>query len=119
MEIATYNTMTDNEGYFHVETILGTYDVVVKNSHTLANKVMSITIPAAGTSDIDFGELFEGDANNDKTVPGMGYAAFTSRFRKNLRIAGGEPFFGFFQRACNYGDIKCHTGFFFGRRPLF
>jgi hypothetical protein len=45
----------------------GTYDIGVKNSHTLRNLVGGVTL-VAGTNTIYFGTLLEGDANDDNYV---------------------------------------------------
>jgi len=60
---------TDNTGGFSIAGIApGTYDVWVKNAHTLRNVRRGITIVAGEVTSVDFGLLREGDANDDNYV---------------------------------------------------
>jgi predicted peptidase len=62
-----YAATTDASGNFTLAGLTtGTYDVWVKNSHTLANR-RSVTL-AAGSNAVSFGTLREGDANDDNCV---------------------------------------------------
>ena len=65
---ATHTASTDQSGNFTVAGLTpGTYDIRVKNSHTLSNLRSSVTL-AAGTNTLNFGTLREGDANDDDRV---------------------------------------------------
>lgn len=62
-----YATTTDSEGHFTISGLAaGTYDIRVKNAHTLAN-VQSVSL-VPGTNAVSFGTLREGDANNDNCI---------------------------------------------------
>jgi hypothetical protein len=62
--------ITDDEGYCEIpEPPSGTHSICVKNSHTLRNKVESVTIPLADADQvIDLGLLIEGDLDNDNDI---------------------------------------------------
>ncbi|MGC1375586.1 MAG: DNRLRE domain-containing protein [Anaerolineales bacterium] len=72
---------TDNNGYFSIGNIApGTYDVRIKNSHALQNK-LTITL-AGGNNAIDFGALREGDANNDGYVSLVDFSILANSYGK-------------------------------------
>ena len=59
---------TDESGNFLMEHIQpGTYDVAVRNWHTLWTRLNDITL-ASGVNELDFGLLKEGDSTQDNTV---------------------------------------------------
>lgn len=73
--VATFNTTTNANGQFTVNGVaLGTYNIKVKGIHTLARVKTSQTV-TAGTNTIDFGELLEGDANNDNEIDLLDFGA--------------------------------------------
>ena len=60
---------TDLSGQFSVDLPAGEYSILVKNSHSLANRVDAVTIQEGlTTGPVDFGTLREGDATNDNLV---------------------------------------------------
>jgi dienelactone hydrolase len=62
-----YATTTDASGSFTLEGLTpGTYDIRLKNLHTLANR-RSLTL-SPGANVVSFGTLKEGDANDDNCV---------------------------------------------------
>jgi hypothetical protein len=64
----SYTVFTDEEGKFLLTGLTpGTYDIRVKNSHTLRN-LKSAVVLVAGTNPVDLGTLVEGDANDDNVV---------------------------------------------------
>jgi hypothetical protein len=64
----TYAVDTDESGSFILSDLTpGTYDLRVKNSHTLCNLKSGVAL-VAGSNTIDFGTLVEGDANDDNVV---------------------------------------------------
>jgi hypothetical protein len=80
--IGNYTANTDASGYFTVTGISqGTYDVKVKNVHTLSNKKASVTVPTGPTA-VDFGTLWEGDANNDDNISGADYSILATAYAK-------------------------------------
>jgi hypothetical protein len=46
----------------------GTFDIGVKNDHTLRRLRVDVTLLAGETRTVDFGKLYEGDANGDNRV---------------------------------------------------
>jgi len=64
----------------------GIYDVRVRQSHTLNNRVAGVTI-IAGVNDLDAGTLREGDANADDCVTIVDF----SILRKALGSERGQP----------------------------
>jgi hypothetical protein len=59
---------TDQSGAFQVNDLQpGTYDISVKNQHTLRSAKSGVTL-VEGTNQLAFGELQEGDANDDNCV---------------------------------------------------
>jgi poly(3-hydroxybutyrate) depolymerase len=65
---ASYSVTTDQRGNFTLSGLTpGTYDIGVKNRHTLRNLKSSVTL-AVGTNAVSFGTLLEGDANDDNYV---------------------------------------------------
>jgi hypothetical protein len=107
-EFEIYGAMTDQSGYFSVSIVSGTYDILVKNIHSLANRVQSITIPSGGsTGMIDFGTLQEGDVNNDNSVISSDFFILKATYNLSL----GDP--GYDERAdFNEDDMVTSTDFF-------
>jgi hypothetical protein len=70
---------TDTSGNFALEGLTtGTYDIWVKNSHTLANR-RSVNL-APGANVVSFGTLREGDANDDNCVTIADFDILASAF---------------------------------------
>jgi hypothetical protein len=65
----------------------GTYDVSVKNAHTLTNKKANVAIN--GPTTIDMGTLREGDANDDNQVDIGDFSILVASYRQEL----GDPDF--------------------------
>jgi pimeloyl-ACP methyl ester carboxylesterase len=64
----SYAVATDQWGKFTLFGLTpGTYDIRVKNSHTLRNLKSGVAL-VAGPNPVDFGALLEGDANDDNAV---------------------------------------------------
>ena len=64
-----YNVNTDQMGVFTLSDLTaGTYDIGVKNDHTLRNVKAGVTLVAGETRTVGFGKLLEGDANGDNRV---------------------------------------------------
>lgn len=83
-----YSTVTDTEGVFSVPVLPGTCNILVKSDHTLANRLDDVTIPVgAGTTQLDFGLLAEGDADNDNNVVSTDFFILRNSYNK----AEGEP----------------------------
>jgi poly(3-hydroxybutyrate) depolymerase len=77
---ASYVVSTDQWGDFVLAGLTpGTYDIGVKNSHTLRALMGGVTL-VAGTNAIDFGTLLEGDATNDNYVNINDFSLLTAGF---------------------------------------
>jgi poly(3-hydroxybutyrate) depolymerase len=75
-----YSVRTDQEGSFVLAGLApGTYDIGVKNSHTLRN-LMGSVILVAGTNAMHFGTLLEGDANGDNYVDISDFSVLAAGF---------------------------------------
>lgn len=95
----TFAVTTDNSGYFSIGSLPpGTYDVRIKNSHTLQNK-LTVTL-AVGNNAIDFGTLLEGDANNDNFVSLVDFSILTSSFGNCQGVTGYDDRADFNEDQC-------------------
>ncbi len=64
----SYSVMTDQRGNFGLSGLTpGTYNITVKNRHTLRNQKSGVTL-VVGVNTVNFGTLLEGDANDDNYV---------------------------------------------------
>jgi C1A family cysteine protease len=80
--LSSYASSTDDSGYFAVPDVSpGTYDVRVKNAHTLSNRRRNVSI-TNGSNVIDFGTLLEGDASNNDVVRGEDYSILATTYFK-------------------------------------
>ena len=88
----TWNVTTDTRGRFVItDTVeLRTYDVRVKNIHTLRNVKENVAI-TAGVNTLDLGELREGDANNDNRVNIQDFTILRSAYFTEEGQAGFDP----------------------------
>lgn len=78
---------TDNNGALSLSSITpGTYDLMVKNVHTLSAMVRGVTLNA-GSNTVSLGLLKEGDANNDNKVDILDFTLWRQAFGK----AVGDP----------------------------
>jgi hypothetical protein len=63
-----YAATTDSSGQFTISGLApGTYDICVKNSHTLSARTTGVVL-VAGTNVVNLGTLREGDANNNDFI---------------------------------------------------
>ncbi len=86
-----YNVITDQNGSFTVSDIpAGNFHIAVKNLHTLKRVKTGQTI-AAGVNSIDFGELLEGDVNNDNFVTLPDLVSLLSTYIKTVGDPGYLP----------------------------
>ena len=84
--------MTDDSGYFVVTPVLSinlTYDIYVKNFHTLRNvkRGVLITPPV----EVDLGLLLEGDANNDNRIRISDFAILRNAYFTDEGEPGFDP----------------------------
>jgi hypothetical protein len=84
-----YAVTTDQSGNFTLSGLTpGTYDILVKNVHTLSNVRRNHTL-VSGPNLIHMGELKEGDANNDDTVNSSDFLLLRDSYFKSA----GQPGF--------------------------
>jgi len=77
----TFNPTTSDSGTFSLSDIEpNTYEIRVKNSHTLQN-LRTVTL-AGGPNSVDFGTLREGDANNDNWITLLDFSVLAAAFGK-------------------------------------
>ena len=79
----TYNVNTDQNGNFTISDIpLGTFNIAVKNLHTLKRVKTAQTI-VTGNNTINFGTLLEGDANNNNVVNLFDFSILLGTYNKS------------------------------------
>ena len=88
----TWQTTTDESGNFSLlETFEpGTYDVRVKNIHTLRNVKYNVLF-TSGSNTLDLGALREGDANNDNRVNVADFTLLRNAYFAEEGQAGFDP----------------------------
>jgi len=60
---------TNDTGVFTItDVVASTYDIGIKNATCLSKVVTNITVGFNETTEVDFGDILEGDANNDDYV---------------------------------------------------
>jgi|GEM_PF-2698063 len=70
----------NQSGNFSIQNIpMGTYDIAIKNRHTLRNLVANVTTTYPVTT-IDFGILKEGDATDNNQINASDYTAFITAY---------------------------------------
>jgi len=84
----TVNVNTTNSGVFTVTGVdLYTWDIRVKGSHTLANRKNNIVVVTA-TLPINFGLLYEGDADNNNRVNILDFSILATAYGKQTPQPG-------------------------------
>jgi hypothetical protein len=79
--VLTETAQTDASGVFTITDLEpGTYNVWVKHSHTLAQREDGVEIAAGETKEVDFGTLFEGDADDDNFIDISDFTIWKSLF---------------------------------------
>ena len=77
--LSSYQVTLDTSGNF---TVIGpgpgSYDVSVKNPHSLSNRKANVTLPTGTT--IDFGTLLEGDASDNDRVAGEDFSILATAY---------------------------------------
>jgi hypothetical protein len=84
-----HSVTTDESGAFTLGGLTpGTYDIQVKNAHTISNIKTGVVLNA-GSNAVELGELNEGDANNDDTVNSSDFLLLRGSYFKSE----GQPGF--------------------------
>ena len=97
--IYSLTTTTDTSGHFVLGGILpGTYDVYVKNIHTLQNKQTIALVE--GTNVVNFGTLKEGDANDNNFVNLTDFSILANTFSKCVGYIGYDGRADFNESGC-------------------
>jgi hypothetical protein len=93
----TVQATLDASGVFTATGIAaGTYDIAVKNAHSLSNRKANVTVPSG--SQIAFGTLLEGDASDNDRIAGEDFSILATAYGTSL----GQP--GWDARADFNGD---------------
>jgi hypothetical protein len=88
LPVETFAATTDVNGHFIVSGVpIGTYNVAVKNGHTLKRMKLDQSLVLGGNN-IDFGTLLEGDVNNDNFITLSDLSLLINTFNKNAADAG-------------------------------
>ncbi len=66
--VVSETMLTNASGYFTMALDAGTYDIWVKEEHSLGRRIDSVVATAGAIIERDFGELLVGDANDDNLV---------------------------------------------------
>jgi hypothetical protein len=79
---------TDDFGVFYQALTVqpGTYDVCVKNNHSLCKSLRASL--SKGTNQLDFGILKEGDANNNNIINILDFSVLSATFSKCIGVSG-------------------------------
>jgi hypothetical protein len=89
--VGTYTTTTDCYGVFSVADISsGTYDVKVKNAHTLSTKRTNVTVPS-GAEPVNLCTLLEGDANDDDKKAGADFSILATTYARGSQGTTAGP----------------------------
>jgi hypothetical protein len=89
--VVSYNTTTDQSGQFVIEGVpQGTYNITVKNPHTLKKAFLGKVI-VAGNNTLVCGTLREGDANNDNAIDLLDFSILLSTYNKAIGEIGYDP----------------------------
>lgn len=85
------NVTTTNTGVFTVTGVdLWDWDIRVKGLHTLANKKLNVTV-VTSTAPIDFGLLYEGDADGNNRVNILDFSVLATAYGKQSGQPGFDP----------------------------
>ena len=79
----TVNLMAASSTFTVTDVPVGTWDVRVKNFHTLANAKTGVAITSGGVTSVNMGTLLEGDASNDNLIDISDYSLLRSLFGTN------------------------------------
>jgi len=86
-ELWSKNATTNNTGIFTIEDVYpGIYDIGIKNWTCLSVLNTSVAFTVANVTVVDFGEVLEGDANNDDIIGSSDYSLLS--FAYNTWPAG-------------------------------
>jgi len=109
----TYDVTLDENGKFVILTPpSGTFDVSIKNAHTLSNLRRNVTLPSPAV--VDLATMREGDVNNDDRVSGADFSLLVTAYntrpgdprwdaRADLDTDGRVAVSDFSLLASNYG----------------
>ena len=89
---SSYESNTDEMGILLLEDLAideGNYIITIKNSHTLRNGIEATIVN--GENPVEFGEIREGDANNDNAVSIVDFSLLSSAFNTVPEDANFNP----------------------------
>ncbi len=94
-----FSPITDDTGHFAVLVpVTGTYNIAVKNAHTL--RVAKTVTIAPGVNNVAFGTLREGDADNNNAVTLLDFNILAVAFGKCIGDVGYDERADFDQNGC-------------------
>jgi hypothetical protein len=86
------NATTDDTGVFTVPGIpAAPYDIGIKNFTCLSELVTNVTINVGAPTEVDFGEIREGDSNNDDAINILDLSTFGTAFGSSEGGQGWDP----------------------------
>jgi hypothetical protein len=86
------NATTDDTGVFTVPGIpAAPYDIAIKNFTCLSELVTNVTVNVGAPTEVDFGEIREGDTNNDDVINILDLSVFGSVFGSSEGGQGWNP----------------------------
>jgi len=92
MDGSPINITTDAYGDFTVGGIVpGSYDIGIKNFTSLSELVANVTMNAGALTEVDFGVLLEGDANNDDYISGGDYSRLSAAWMSYPGLENWNP----------------------------
>jgi outer membrane protein assembly factor BamB/subtilisin family serine protease len=94
-----FTPTTTSTGQFTLNGLApGVYDALVKNSHSLENKKLALSLPVSGA--VGFGVLLEGDANDDNAVGLLDFSILIAAYGKCQGAAGYDDRADFNEDQC-------------------
>jgi hypothetical protein len=87
----TGNATTNENGLFTIpDVVVGVYDVGIKNATCLSELVTNVTIDVGPPTEVDFGEIREGDASNDDYIDGSDLSLLSTAWYSYPGCPGGN-----------------------------
>ena len=86
------NATTDDTGVFTIPGIpAAPYDIGIKNFTCLSELVTNVTVNVGAPTEVDFGEIREGDTNNDDATTGMDFSLLAGAFGSTPAAPNWNP----------------------------
>jgi len=86
------NVTTNNTGGFSIsDLVAGTYDIGIKNATCLSELATNVTINVGALTEVDFGEILEGDVNDDDLIGSSDYSLLSFAYNTWPGEANWDP----------------------------